>query len=140
MLFAWAMLALWVLGLFSLHREALRGAGLAPAAPAGGRRPRRAVPRPARPARSCSRRSGSTATTLALGGLIFLAMPRRPTMARTRRAATPSRKHLTGFDDEVQLGQLGEILENDSVVMSVELFDEHGPADRARRASRSGGA
>ena len=32
-------------------------------------------------------------------------------------------KHLTGFDDEVQLGQLGEILENDSAVMSVELFD-----------------
>ena len=35
-------------------------------------------------------------------------------------------KHLTGFDDEVQLGQLGEILENDSVVMSVEFADEDG--------------
>ena len=34
------------------------------------------------------------------------------------------RRHLTGFDDEVKLGQLGEILENDSVVMSVELFDD----------------
>ena len=33
-------------------------------------------------------------------------------------------KHLTGFDEEVKLGQLGEILENDSVVMSVEFSDE----------------
>ena len=33
-------------------------------------------------------------------------------------------KHLTGFDEEVKLGQLGEILENDSVVMSVEFADE----------------
>ena len=33
---------------------------------------------------------------------------------------------LTGFDEEVQLGQLGEILENDSVVMTVELTDEDG--------------
>ena len=33
-------------------------------------------------------------------------------------------RHLTGFDEEVQLGQLGEILENDSVVMSVEFTDE----------------
>ena len=33
-------------------------------------------------------------------------------------------RHLTGFDEEVQLGQLGEILENDSVVMTVELTDE----------------
>ena len=35
-------------------------------------------------------------------------------------------RHLTGFDEEVQLGQLGEILENDSVVMTVELTDEDG--------------
>ena len=34
-------------------------------------------------------------------------------------------KHLTGFDDEVKLGQLGEILENDSVVMTVEFSDEN---------------
>ena len=32
-------------------------------------------------------------------------------------------KHLTGFDDVVQLGQLGEILENESVVMTIELAD-----------------
>ena len=49
-------------------------------------------------------------------------------------------KHLTGFDEEVVLGQLGEILENDSVVMSVEFADEDRKPDSARPASRSGGA
>ncbi len=39
-------------------------------------------------------------------------------------------KHLTGFDEEVALGQLGEILENDSVVMSVEFADEDRQATR----------
>ena len=39
-------------------------------------------------------------------------------------------KHLTGFDEEVELGQLGEILENDSVVMSVEFADEERQATR----------
>ena len=39
--------------------------------------------------RSSSRRSGSRLTTLALGGVIFLAMPRRPSMAADAAAATP---------------------------------------------------
>ena len=68
-----------------------------------------------------------TLTTLALGGVIFLAMPRRPSSDRTRGVEAAG-QHLTGFDDEVQLGQLGEILESDSVVMSVELYDDRGPA------------
>src|SRR5206468_120165 len=65
------------------------------------------------------------ATTLALGGLIFLAMPRRSTMGSSQGTGTIG-KHLSGFDDEVQLGQLGEILENDSVVMSIEMVDRDG--------------
>src|SRR5262249_36098338 len=32
----------------------------------------------------------------------------------------------TGFDEEVTLGQFGEILENDTVVMTVEFLDEDG--------------
>ena len=51
-------------------------------------------------------------------------MPRRPDSGRTFRGQGRA-QHLTGFDDEVQLGQLGEILENDTVVMSIEIFDEH---------------
>ena len=63
------------------------------------------------------------ATTLALGGLIFLVLPRQAGATRTQ-SGTPMARHLTGFDEEVQLGQLGEILENDSVVMTVVLTDE----------------
>ena len=63
------------------------------------------------------------ATTLALGGLIFLVLPRQAGATRNQ-AGAPMARHLTGFDEEVQLGQLGEILENDSVVMTVELTDE----------------
>ena len=69
------------------------------------------------------------ATTLALGGLIFLVLPRRAGATRTQSAA-PMSRHLTGFDEEVQLGQLGEILENDSVVMTVELTDDDDKAIR----------
>ena len=117
----WALLALWVLALFSLHRDALRY-----------------LPRPDPGGEFVSTTEDPypgllnlpflfavlrvTATTLALGGVIFLAMPRRSSMARLQTGALPAR-HLTGFDDEVKLGQLGEILENDSVVMSIELYD-----------------
>ena len=125
MLLCWAIFALWVLGLFSLQREAERarpkaGAGVAGASPPD------AEPYPGLlnlPFLVSAFRV--TLTTLALGGVIFLAMPRRPGMARSFRGQGHA-QHLTGFDDEVQLGQLGEILENDSVVMSIELFDEHG--------------
>ena len=87
-LFAWALLALWVLGLFSLQREALR----LPAACPGRRRSvgdDRRSPIPGLldlPFLFAALRVA--ATTLALGGVIFLAMPRRSSMARTARAAT----------------------------------------------------
>jgi protein-glutamine gamma-glutamyltransferase len=64
-------------------------------------------------------------TTLALGGLIFLTLPRQAGATRSQ-AGTPMTKHLTGFDEEVALGQFGEILENDSVVMTVEFTDGDG--------------
>ena len=93
---------------------------------------------PVRSALRRSRRHGSWSTTLALGGLIFLVLPRQAGATRIQ-AGAPMARHLTGFDEEVQLGQLGEILENDSVVMTVELTDE-----TARRSgpmtSRSGAA
>src|SRR5262249_46066085 len=50
--------------------------------------------------------------------------------ATRSQSSAPLARHLTGFDEEVQLGQLGEILENDSVVMTVELFDERGESIR----------
>jgi protein-glutamine gamma-glutamyltransferase len=124
MMLCWAILALWVLGLFSLQREAERARSEAGVGVAGASAPH-AEPYPGLlnlPFLFSALRV--TLTTLALGGVIFLAMPRSPGMARSFRGQGRA-QHLTGFDDEVQLGQLGEILENDSVVMSVELFDEH---------------
>lgn len=61
------------------------------------------------------------ATTLALGGAIFLLMPRWNSQVAAQRGI-PTARHLTGFSDHVQLGQISEILENDTVVMTVELF------------------
>jgi len=123
-LFSWAFLSLWVLGLFSLKRDAARvrqpsGVTVTPAMDPE-------APYPGLVDRSFVLAAFRVAlTTLALGGVIFLAMPRQASMAASQRGDLPA-KHLTGFDDEVELGQLGEILENDSVVMNVELFDDKG--------------
>ncbi|MFO0910165.1 MAG: DUF3488 and transglutaminase-like domain-containing protein [Isosphaeraceae bacterium] len=123
MLLAWAILSLWVLGLFSLQRESLRSQSLA-SDPSSSIDPTDdPYPGLLSPAFFFSAMR-VTATTLALGGIIFLAMPRRAGMSRSLRGDTRA-QHLTGFDDEVQLGQLGEILENDSVVMAIEMYDEH---------------
>jgi len=119
-LFAWAVLALWVLGLFSLERDAIRALGLRLMPPGAVE----LYPGLLNVAFFVSALR-VTSTTLALGGVIFLAMPRRVSPTRDRGADAAS-QHLTGFDDEVQLGQMGEILENDSVVMSVELVTEDG--------------
>jgi hypothetical protein len=124
-LFTWTLLALWVLTLFALHREAIRMRST-PMASAS-----RDADDPSEPYRGlldlpfAFSTARVAATTLALGGMIFLAMPRRSSMGSSRDQGSVG-KHLTGFDDEIQLGQLGEILENDSPVMSVEMIDREG--------------
>jgi transglutaminase-like putative cysteine protease len=123
-LFCWSLLSLWVLSLFALHRESLRMAKVPMAAQTlEGDRSEPYSGLVDTPFLFSSARVA--ATTLAMGGLIFLAMPRRASMGTSQSSGTVG-KHLTGFDDEVQLGQLGEILENDSVVMSVELYNSDG--------------
>jgi protein-glutamine gamma-glutamyltransferase len=120
-LFAWAVSALWVLGLFYLHREALRNGEpkTATSAPAA----LKAGPYPGLIDLSFVIASLRVALiTLAMGGVIFLSMPRTRAAGQSQRGG-PLPKHLTGFGEEVQLGQLGEVLENDSVVMTIELFD-----------------
>jgi hypothetical protein len=125
-LFAWAMLAIWVLGQFFLQRESLRFQDR-PAS--GGRMALRPdavdpysglldVPYVLSTARVL-------ASTLALGGLIFLTLPRQAGATRSQPGGQMA-QHLTGFDEEVTLGQFGEILENDSVVMTVEFTDVDG--------------
>jgi len=147
-LFIWAFLSLWVLALFSLHRDALRygstSLGEMPRSNQGNApnpEPEPAVdpefPGAEEEAEAKDPYPGLLdfpfvfsalrvlMLTLALGGVIFLAMPRRSQAGRSARGAEPMAKHLTGFDEEVQLGQLGEILENDSIVMSVEMQDQN---------------
>jgi transglutaminase-like putative cysteine protease len=118
MLFGWAVLSLWVLGLFFLRREALRAQEAQLSLAHSNAEPYQGLLTPSFLLSAVR----VTATTLALGGGIFLLMPRQSGATRTRPGETPA-QHLTGFDDEVQLGQLGEILESDNVVMSVEMFD-----------------
>jgi transglutaminase-like putative cysteine protease len=125
-LFLWAMLAVWVLGQFFLQREARRFPPAQTAQPARGTGTPEPDPYPGLfdlPYAAATIRV--MFTTLALGGLIFLVLPRQAGALRTRSSAAMPR-HLTGFDEEVQLGQLGEILENDTVVMTVELTDQDG--------------
>lgn len=122
-LFFWAMLAVWVLGLFFLQREIRRFRMETEAGAVSGK----SDPDPYRglfdvPYVGTTLRA--LALTLVLGGLVFLLLPRQAGATRSRSSGTMAR-HLTGFDDEVKLGQLGEILENDSVVMSVEFADEN---------------
>ncbi len=124
----WAMMAVWVLGQFFLQREARRlqpAAGQTVALEEGGVDPN------TDPYRGLFDLPYIVATVAyhggdaALGGLIFLVLPRQAGATRGR-SGVPLAPHLTGFDEEVQLGQLGEILENDSVVMTVELSDQDG--------------
>ncbi|WP_337173094.1 DUF3488 and transglutaminase-like domain-containing protein [Paludisphaera sp.] len=125
-LFLWALLAIWVLGQFFLQRESRRFLAAAPdaGAPLGAsaRDPYRGL--------FDAPYFWSTlqilALTLGLGYFVFLLLPRQQGVTRARFGPTTA-KHLTGFDEEVMLGQLGEILENDTPVMTVEFAD----ADKA---------
>lgn len=121
----WALASLWTLALFHLRREALRppvgGAPMARLDP---------VPDPREPYPGLVDRAFLFSATkvalltLALGGFIFLLMPRWDMQSRNRRGAPAVGSHLTGFSDQVRLGQMGEILESEDVVMSIELYDE----------------
>lgn len=121
-LVAWAITTLWTLGLFYLRRRADRqissqDRSITPAID------------PLDPYPSLvdmpflTATAKMAATTLVLGGLIFLVLPRWTTVQRGPKNIGKAR-HLTGFSDEVKLGQIGEILENESVVMSAELYDQ----------------
>ena len=125
-LFVWAMLAIWVLGQFFLQREAGRFLTSGEALGSTVLRPLSVDPYAGLfdlPYVLATARV--LATTLALGGLIFLTLPRQVGATRSQPGAQMAR-HLTGFDEEVSLGQFGEILENDSVVMTVEFTDGEG--------------
>jgi transglutaminase-like putative cysteine protease len=68
---------------------------------------------------------GLALTGFALGFGLFLFVPRVWIGSGTRTAddGSPARGGVTGFSDQVRLGQLGEILESNARVMVVGLFD-----------------
>ena len=138
-LFFWAMLAVWVLGLFFLQREARRFEPEPAAVAVSGRAGRgRPLSRSVRHALRRGHPPRALADARCWAGLFFLLLPRQAGATRNRSSGTMA-KHLTGFDEEVKLGQLGEILENDSVVMSVEFADEERKAGPpGRRAALAG--
>lgn len=119
---AWSISSLWTFGLFFLRREAVRGGpppGVTVTPP----------PIPGDPYPGLVNVAfvfsmlRIAAVTLGLGSLIFLVMPRWPVRGVNRFGSVSTEKHLTGFSHEVELGRMGEILENESVVMSVEFSD-----------------
>jgi transglutaminase-like putative cysteine protease len=121
-LVAWAITTLWTMGLFYLRRRADQQIA------AGDRSILPAID-PLDPYPSLvdlpflSATAKVAMTTLVLGGLIFLVLPRW-TSARGNPRSIGTARHLTGFSDDVKLGQIGEILESEEVVLSVELYDE----------------
>ncbi len=128
-LMGWALVSLWTLGLFHLQREA----GRVQTAPGVTIQPHIDPSEPypglidAPFVLTALKVAG---TTLALGGLIFLIMPRWGSPKGSQKGRGSS-LHLSGFSSEVRLGQIGEILENDSVVMSIELYNEENQRTRA---------
>ncbi|MGO9465406.1 MAG: DUF3488 and DUF4129 domain-containing transglutaminase family protein [Isosphaeraceae bacterium] len=130
-LLIWCMLAIWVLSQFFLQREANRLLSSSP-----GTQGEELQMRSVDPYRGLYTLSYGFAAlriiagTLAVGGVIFLVLPRHGGVATRAQPATPIGRHPTRFTGEVQLGQLGEILENDSVVMTVELSDGDGKVIR----------
>lgn len=117
---AWSVSSLWTFGLFFLRRAAVRGGS-----PPGVTVTPAPVPGDPYPGLVNVAFIFSmlriAAVTLVLGGVIFLVMPRWPVRGMNRFGSVPAEKHLTGFSREVELGKMGEILENESVVMSVEF-------------------
>ena len=128
LLVTWAILAIVVLSLFYLHREAIRWGNApgpssltSPTGKKGGSDPER-EPYPGLFGWSFFLGTARAASmTLLLGVFIFLIMPRSNSRAQPPRGTIAPRS-MTGFSDEVRLGQMGEILENDTVVFTVEML------------------
>ena len=127
-IFVWSIISLWSLTMFYLEREAARARHPGKKANLSAELRIRPDDQPYlklfdRPFVFSGIRVVCTA--LLMSALVFLLIPRAERMSTSRRSGAISR-HLTGFDEEVRLGQLGEILENDTIFMTVEFFDEEG--------------
>lgn len=147
LLFLWVLATIWAFGLFYLHRETLQDGAPCEAATTGSPSQSKinsqkllGIARPAIAVTPLAARDDPypglldrgfvlatirvAGTTLVLGTLIFFLMPRWSTKSGNRGGKVTAAKHLTGFTDSVRLGDMGEILNDDSVVLSMELTDE----------------
>jgi transglutaminase-like putative cysteine protease len=125
LLLGWGLASLWTFGLFFLRRESLRPDASAGIVITPATDPRDPYPGLLNVAFVLATLRVA-AITLVLGVGIFLLMPRWTANVTSRHGRSGGGKHLTGFSETVQLGQMGEILENDSLVMSIEFTDEAG--------------
>mgnify|MGYP002622826665 CR=1 FL=1 len=166
-LVAYAALALWTLGLFTIHRAVLTVTGGArdeqPAARSGRDEHLRrfapsfgaassevdsAAPYDAKDRLIGWRFTGGAAVTtlvsLAITTLFFLLIP-RVWVSRVQlfdNSPLAGTRPLTGFTEQVTLGDMGEILESDDLVLEIELFDEatRQPIDTEDYERELGGA
>ena len=149
-LIAYAAIALWTLGLFTIHRAVQRVAGESQDdAPAGRRHPP-ATPLASPPAMLPTssqvtsaapydvnerllgwRFNGGAATTvfisLTIAAVFFVLIPRvwASRFQFFDNSPLAGSRPLTGFTEEITLGDMGEILEsNDLVMREIELFEE----------------
>lgn len=107
--------ALWTLSQFTQLREASRYA-----------RGEAAPPRSAWPWRALVGSSVSTFLVLGVAMVFFLVIPRQPQATWAQLQMGSGQQHLSGFDENIRLGQLGTILESDDQVMTIHLEDERG--------------
>ncbi len=150
-LLAYACAGLWTLGVFSVYRATLpleanlrrpHGGDDSPAAPAGPRRMRgggvlrgersfvrHAVQLDPHEHWVGARFVGGAAATIVLSlwlSVLFFVLIPRVWLGQFRLfddRPLPGGRTLTGFTDEVALGDMGQILESDDLVMEIELFD-----------------
>ncbi len=128
-LISWAILAIWVLSLFYLHRKAIQVQQDSSAGELSDRGV--ASIDQASPYKGLFSlafflsTSRAILTTLVLGLVIFLFLPRSPGRMQAPRSNSSPRS-VTGFDDEVDLGDVSLILENNEVVMTIELLNDEG--------------
>jgi hypothetical protein len=82
--------------------------------------------------RSLAGSLGSSLVIFLAAMLLFLLIPRRGQTAWAPAAHRPG-QYITGFDEQIRLGQLGTILESDEEVMTVRMYDEQGEPYRPQQ-------
>lgn len=126
LLVVYLLLAVWTLSLFTLYLGELRYLGAPVQRVAGGSQVRNAIHFEVREGWPLARFTGNwlglTSCGLLLGAALFMFVP-RVWPEGTSTVRTGLEENITGFSEEVRLGEIGEILENSHRVLQVRIFD-----------------